>query len=57
MSALVRALHETNMVAIVRYVWRNNGNPKLAFLSPCIKKDYEVKLKFIFSIKTNFSNL
>ena len=30
------------MVAIVRYVWRNNGNPKLAFLSPCIKKDYEV---------------
>ena len=50
MSALVRALHETNMVAIVRYVWRNNGNPKLAFLSPCIKKDYEVKLQFILNL-------
>ncbi|XP_065898118.1 X-ray repair cross-complementing protein 5-like [Dysidea avara] len=41
MSALINALFETNMVAIVRYVWRNNGNPKLALLSPCIKKDYE----------------
>jgi len=42
MSALINALFETNMVAIVRYVWRNNGNPRLAFLSPYIKKDYEV---------------
>lgn len=43
MSALIHALHETDMVAIVRYVWRNNGNPKLAFLSSCIKKDYDVR--------------
>ena len=49
MSALIHALHETEMVAIVRYVWRNNGNPKLAFLSPCIKNDYEVREKFVLS--------
>lgn len=48
MSALIHALHETDMVAIVRYVWRNNGNPKVAFLSPCVKKNCEVR-EAIFS--------
>lgn len=40
-SALCHALEEKNMVAIVRFVFRANSDPKLGFLSPHIKNSYE----------------
>ena len=43
MSAFIHALYETNMVGVVRYVWRNNTQPKLMVLVPHIKADYEVR--------------
>ena len=36
-------MYELNTVAIVRYCARKNAAPKLGFLSPHIKKDYEVQ--------------
>ncbi|XP_023933350.1 X-ray repair cross-complementing protein 5 [Lingula anatina] len=41
LSALIRALHETNCVAIVRKVYRANSDAKLGVLSPHIKAGYE----------------
>eukprot|EP01104_Vermistella_antarctica_P009440 TRINITY_DN242_c2_g1_i1.p1 TRINITY_DN242_c2_g1~~TRINITY_DN242_c2_g1_i1.p1 ORF type:complete len:766 (-),score=263.58 TRINITY_DN242_c2_g1_i1:75-2372(-) len=41
LSALARALHETNSVAIVRFVKRANAAPHLGFLAPMIKIDFE----------------
>ena len=43
MSAFIHALYETNMVGVVRYVWRNNAQPKLMVLVPHIKAEYEVR--------------
>lgn len=43
-SALVNALYETNMVAIVRRVYQANGTVRLGCLIPNIKKDYEVSI-------------
>jgi ATP-dependent DNA helicase 2 subunit 2 len=50
LAALARALHETDRVAIVRYVKRSNGTPQLGALVPYIKSEWEgllyVKLPF-----------
>lgn len=43
LSALIRALHELNMVAIVRYAYDRRSNPQVGAAFPCIKQDYEVK--------------
>lgn len=40
-SSLCHALAEKKMVAIVRYVARGNSDPKLGFLSPHIKSQYD----------------
>ena len=42
MSAFIRALYETNLAGILRYVWRNNSQPKLTAIVPHIKADYQV---------------
>lgn len=39
LSALIRALHDTHRVAIVRYVKRANGNPILGIMSPRVMDD------------------
>ncbi|XP_035659820.1 X-ray repair cross-complementing protein 5-like [Branchiostoma floridae] len=44
LSAFIHALYETNMVAIVRYVYNKNSAPKVAFLTPHIKPNYECLL-------------
>ncbi|XP_028404243.1 X-ray repair cross-complementing protein 5-like [Dendronephthya gigantea] len=44
LSAIIRALYESDKVAIVRYVFRNNATPKIGFLSPHIKENYECLL-------------
>eukprot|EP00794_Sanderia_malayensis_P018032 gene18032-19838_t len=41
LSALAHALEEKNMVAIVRYCRCKNAAPKVAFLTPVIKVNYE----------------
>lgn len=41
LSAFIHALYETNMVAIVRQVYRNKCNPKIGFLAPEIEHDHE----------------
>lgn len=41
LSALVRALAETDRVIIARHVFRANATPKLVALFPHIKSDYE----------------
>ncbi|ESN93216.1 hypothetical protein HELRODRAFT_181143 [Helobdella robusta] len=41
LSALIRALFETSMVAIVRRVYNNNGQVKIGCLIPHIKDKYE----------------
>ena len=48
LSALVHALEEKNMVAIVRYCRCKNANPKLAVLVPEIKFSYEVRIKILY---------
>ncbi|KAL4491899.1 hypothetical protein ABPG72_006154 [Tetrahymena utriculariae] len=40
-AALCHSMIQTNKYAIARYVWRNNGAPKLCVLTPQIGKDYE----------------
>ncbi|XP_054470754.1 X-ray repair cross-complementing protein 5 isoform X2 [Anoplopoma fimbria] len=40
-SALIRALDEQNMVAIVRYAYDRRSNPQVGAAFPCIKNDYE----------------
>lgn len=42
LSAIVHALYEMDMVAIVRYVFRSNAAPRLCALVPHIKPDHEV---------------
>ncbi|XP_015762651.1 PREDICTED: X-ray repair cross-complementing protein 5-like [Acropora digitifera] len=41
LSAFINAMYELNTVAIVRYCRAKNAAPKLGFLSPHIKQDYE----------------
>ncbi|XP_046839076.1 X-ray repair cross-complementing protein 5-like [Xenia sp. Carnegie-2017] len=44
LSAIIRALYESDKVAIVRYVFRNKAVPKVGFLRPHIKRNYECLL-------------
>lgn len=41
-SALVQALDELNVVAIVRYAYDRRCNPQIGVAFPCIKDAYEV---------------
>ncbi|XP_041857448.1 X-ray repair cross-complementing protein 5 [Melanotaenia boesemani] len=41
LSALIRALDELKMVAIVRYAYDRRSNPQVGAAFPCIKQDYE----------------
>ncbi|XP_034042069.1 X-ray repair cross-complementing protein 5 [Thalassophryne amazonica] len=41
LSALIRALDELKMVAIVRYVYDRRSNPQVGAAFPCIKLHYE----------------
>ncbi|XP_074515625.1 X-ray repair cross-complementing protein 5-like isoform X1 [Sebastes fasciatus] len=55
LSALIRALHELNMVAIVRYAYDRRSNPQVGAAFPCIKQDYEclmyVQLPFMEDLR------
>lgn len=42
-SALVNALYETNSVAIVRRAYSGSSAPRIGFLAPHIKANYEVR--------------
>lgn len=42
LSALVRALHELQMLAIVRYAYDRRSNPQIGAALPCVKQHYEV---------------
>lgn len=44
LSAFINGMYESNTVAIVRYCRAKNAPPKLGFLSPHIKQDYECLL-------------
>ncbi|KAI3356167.1 hypothetical protein L3Q82_017426 [Scortum barcoo] len=44
LSAVIRALDELEMVAIVRYAYDRRSNPQVGAAFPCIKKDYECLL-------------
>lgn len=56
LSAFIHALYETQMVAIVRHVYSERSNPKIGFLAPHIKTDYEcltfTTLPFMEDIRT-----
>uniref|UniRef100_A0A7N5ZX60 X-ray repair cross-complementing protein 5 n=1 Tax=Anabas testudineus TaxID=64144 RepID=A0A7N5ZX60_ANATE len=41
LSALIRALDELKMVAIVRYAYDRRSNPQVGAAFPCIKQQYE----------------
>uniref|UniRef100_A0A7N8WRH9 X-ray repair cross-complementing protein 5 n=1 Tax=Mastacembelus armatus TaxID=205130 RepID=A0A7N8WRH9_9TELE len=41
LSAVIRALDELEMVAIVRYAYDRRSNPQIGAAFPCIKRDYE----------------
>ncbi|KAG7227479.1 hypothetical protein INR49_005293 [Caranx melampygus] len=41
LSALIRALDELQMVAIVRYAYDRRSNPQVGAAFPCIKQNYE----------------
>ncbi|XP_041806017.1 X-ray repair cross-complementing protein 5 [Chelmon rostratus] len=55
LSALIRALHELQMVAIVRYAYDRRCNPQVGAAFPCIKQDYEclmyVQLPFMEDLR------
>ncbi|KAM9803496.1 X-ray repair cross-complementing protein 5-like [Syngnathus typhle] len=55
LSALVRALDELKMVAIVRYAYDRRTNPQVGAAFPCIKLDYEcliyVQLPFMEDLR------
>uniref|UniRef100_UPI0037E95C64 X-ray repair cross-complementing protein 5 n=1 Tax=Semicossyphus pulcher TaxID=241346 RepID=UPI0037E95C64 len=55
LSALIRALHELEMVAIVRYAYDRRSNPQVGAAFPCIKKNYEclmyVQLPFMEDLR------
>ncbi|XP_053733877.1 X-ray repair cross-complementing protein 5 isoform X1 [Synchiropus splendidus] len=41
LSALIRALHELDRVAIVRYAYSRAANPQIGAAFPCVKQGYE----------------
>ncbi|XP_056392970.1 X-ray repair cross-complementing protein 5 [Hyla sarda] len=41
LSALIHALHDMEMVAIVRYAYNRISNPQVGVAFPCIKEKYE----------------
>lgn len=43
LSAVIRALDELQMVAIVRYAYDRRSNPQVGAAFPCIKQDHEVR--------------
>ncbi|XP_029967221.1 X-ray repair cross-complementing protein 5 [Salarias fasciatus] len=55
LSALIRALDELKMVAIVRYAYDRRSNPQVGAAFPCIKQDYEclmyVQLPFMEDLR------
>ncbi|KAK9537514.1 hypothetical protein VZT92_005123 [Zoarces viviparus] len=55
LSALIRALDELNMVAIVRYAYDRRSNPQIGAAFPCIKRNYEcliyVQLPFMEDLR------
>ncbi|XP_056286454.1 X-ray repair cross-complementing protein 5 [Pseudoliparis swirei] len=55
LSALIRALDELDMVAIVRYAYDRRSNPQVGAAFPCIKKDHEcliyVQLPFMEDLR------
>ncbi|XP_070771281.1 X-ray repair cross-complementing protein 5 [Enoplosus armatus] len=55
LSALIRALDELQMVAIVRYTYDRRSNPQVGAAFPCIKRDYEclmyVQLPFMEDLR------
>ncbi|XP_029314830.1 X-ray repair cross-complementing protein 5 [Cottoperca gobio] len=55
LSALIRALDELDMVAIVRYAYDRRSNPQVGAAFPCIKQDYEclmyVQLPFMEDLR------
>uniref|UniRef100_A0A3B4B6W2 X-ray repair cross-complementing protein 5 n=1 Tax=Periophthalmus magnuspinnatus TaxID=409849 RepID=A0A3B4B6W2_9GOBI len=44
LSALIRALDQLNMAAIVRYAYNKSSNPQVGAAFPCIKQGYECLL-------------
>ena len=42
LSAFIHGMYETNTVAVLRYIWRKNSQPKLMAAMPKIKADSEV---------------
>lgn len=55
LSALIRALNELQMVAIVRYAFNRISNPQVGAAFPCIKQDSEVRstLFFMYIVTTS----
>ncbi|XP_022051847.2 X-ray repair cross-complementing protein 5 [Acanthochromis polyacanthus] len=55
LSALIRALDELQMVAVVRYAYDRRSNPQVGAAFPCIKQDYEclmyVQLPFMEDLR------
>ncbi|XP_030065771.1 X-ray repair cross-complementing protein 5 [Microcaecilia unicolor] len=55
LSALIQALDETDMVAIVRYAYDRRSNPQIGAAFPCIKDKYEclvyVQLPFMEDLR------
>lgn len=55
LSALIRALDELKMVAIVRYVYDRRCNPQVGAAFPCVKEKYEclmyVQLPFMEDLR------
>ncbi|KAM9804939.1 X-ray repair cross-complementing protein 5 [Neosynchiropus ocellatus] len=55
LSALIRALHELDRVAIVRYAYSRAANPQVGAAFPCVKQGYEcliyVQLPFMEDLK------
>uniref|UniRef100_A0A8C7YYU1 X-ray repair cross-complementing protein 5 n=1 Tax=Oryzias sinensis TaxID=183150 RepID=A0A8C7YYU1_9TELE len=55
LSALIRALDELKMVAIVRYAYDRRSNPQVGAAFPCIKQTYEcliyVQLPFMEDLR------
>lgn len=43
LSALIRALDQLDMVAIVRYAYDRRSNPQVGAAVPCVKQHYEVR--------------
>lgn len=43
LSALIKALDQLDMVAIVRYAYDRRSNPQVGAAFPCVKQHYEVR--------------